>query len=121
MTFLPPPPPKKKKILPAGVCCAGALDAGGFCCASGRLDACGVCDGDAGSCALRITVRVALNASARAGPPGAPPQQAPGGPGQLGSSDAGGPVPRSAGAASSADSPDALFVNGVTSLRVEPV
>lgn len=109
----------------AGACCAGVLDAGGFCCASGRLDACGVCDGDASSCALRITARIALNASAWAARPGgasraaqqgqggaaarAPPV-AVGGGGPLGGSSAGAAAPGSAAAL--VDTPDGLFVNG---------
>ena len=32
------------------------LDAGGYCCSSGLLDDCGVCDGDGSSCALHVIV-----------------------------------------------------------------
>jgi hypothetical protein len=93
----------------AGACCTGVLDGGGFCCASGRLDACGICDGDAGSCALRIAARVALNASAPAAAPGAPAGGAAAAPqATLGGSSSGA---LRVGAADR-DAPDALFVNG---------
>ena len=32
------------------------LDGGGYCCLSGMLDECGVCDGDGSSCQLHIVV-----------------------------------------------------------------
>ena len=41
----------------------GALDAGGFCCASGTFDACGACDGDGSSCPVWLELRLSLPAS----------------------------------------------------------
>ena len=38
-------------------CCnSTVLDGGGYCCLSGMLDECGVCDGDGSSCRLHVTV-----------------------------------------------------------------
>jgi hypothetical protein len=36
-----------------------------MCCASGKIDECGVCDGDSSSCKLKISTKIQLNPSAQ--------------------------------------------------------
>ena len=39
-----------------GRCCTAEQDAQGVCCASGKVDTCGVCDGDGSTCGLTSTL-----------------------------------------------------------------
>ena len=49
-----------------GICCPGPVGQSGHCCSSGFVDECGVCDGDASSCSIILSVGLRTDVDALA-------------------------------------------------------